>query len=131
MDSIQAAYRDLQEKYTGNFFDSSENEYFINGDKWMETDHYFGSPFYFVDYSLAIINALNIYKIYKQDPARGIEIWETLAKNLANLNYKNMTSIAPELRSPFDSNYIEETAKFAKKEFSDLMLNYRWTQPAS
>ena len=131
MDSIQAVYRNLQEKYTGNLFDSSENDYFINGDKWMEIDHFFGIPFYLVDYSLAIINALNIYKIYKQNPARGIEIWETLAKNLANLNYKNITSIAPELRSPFDMSYIEETAKFAKKEFSDLLSSYQVTQPAS
>lgn len=130
MDSIQAVYRDLQKKYTGNFFDSSENDYFINGDKWMEIDHFFGNPFYLVDYSLAIINALNIYKIYKQNPARAIEIWETLANNLANLNYKNITNLAPELRSPFDSSYIEETAKFAKKEFADLLRNYT-TQPAS
>jgi M3 family oligoendopeptidase len=131
INSIQTVYKELQEKYTGNFFDSSENDYYINGDKWMELDHYFGSPFYLVDYSLAIINALNIYKIYKQNPARGIEIWETLAKNLANLNYKNITNLAPELRSPFDSSYIEETAKFAIKEFSDLLSSYHGTQPAS
>jgi M3 family oligoendopeptidase len=131
IDSIQAIYKDLQKKYTGNFFDSSENEYFINGDKWMEIDHFFGSPFYLVDYSLAIINALNVYKIYKQNPARAIEIWETLAKNLSNLNYKNITDLAPELKSPFDSNYIEETARFAKKEFSDLLSSYQAAQPAS
>ncbi|MCE2962937.1 MAG: M3 family metallopeptidase [Chitinophagales bacterium] len=131
MNSIQAVYRNLQEKYTGNFFDSSENEYFINGDKWMELDHYFGSPFYLIDYSLAIINALNIYKLYKQNPDRGVEIWETLAKNLSNLNYKNITNLTPELKSPFDNSYIEETARFAKKEFSDLLTNYRAAQPAS
>lgn len=131
MESIQAVYRNLQEKYTGNYFDSSENDYFINGDKWMETDHYFGSPFYLIDYSLAIINALNIYKIFKENPKRGIEIWETLAKNLANLNYKNITKLVPELRSPFDSNYIEETAIFAKNEFVKLLSSYQTGQPAS
>lgn len=124
VNSIQSVYKELQEKYTGNYYDSSENDYYINGDRWMETDHFFNSPFYLIDYSLAIINALNIYKIYKENPARGIEIWETLAKNLANLNYKNITSIVPELKSPFDKNYIEDTAKFAKTEFADLLKNF-------
>ena len=124
VNSIQSVYKELQEKYTGNYFDSSENDYYINGDRWMETDHYSNSPFYLIDYSLAIINALNIYKIYKENPVRGIEIWETLAKNLANLNYKNITSIVPELKSPFDINYIEDTAKFAKTEFADLSKNF-------
>lgn len=124
VNSIQSVYKELQEKYTGNYFDSSENDYYINGDRWMETDHYSNSPFYLIDYSLAIINALNIYKIYKENPVRGIEIWETLAKNLANLNYKNITSIVPELKSPFDINYIEDTAKFAKTEFADLLKNF-------
>jgi M3 family oligoendopeptidase len=124
VNSIQSVYKELQEKYTGNYFDSSENDYYINGDRWMETDHYSNSPFYLIDYSLAIINALNIYKIYKENPVRGIEIWETLAKNLANLNYKNITSIVPELKSPFDINYIEDNAKFAKTEFADLLKNF-------
>ena len=124
VNSIQSVYKELQEKYTGNYFDSSENDYYINGDRWMETDHYSNSPFYLIDYSLAIINALNIYKIYKENPVRCIEIWETLAKNLANLNYKNITSIVPELKSPFDINYIEDTAKFAKTEFADLLKNF-------
>jgi len=35
------------------------------------------------------------------------------------------------LKSPFDNSYIEETARFAKKEFSDLLTNYRAAQPAS
>lgn len=131
IEAIQSIFKELQEKYTGNYFDSAENDYFINGDKWMETDHYFNSPFYLVDYSLAIINALNIYKVYKANPVRGIELWETLAKNLGNLNYKNISSLAPELKSPFDINFVQETAHFAKKEMKELLDNYLMAHTAS
>jgi len=131
IESIQSIYRELQKHYTGNYFDSTENEYFINGDRWLETDHYFSSPFYLIDYSLAIMNALNIYKIYKDNPSRGIEIWELLAKHLDNLNYKNITNIIPELKSPFDSQFVDETTDFAKREMKMLLNSYKKAQTAS
>jgi len=131
IDSIQSVYKGLQEKYTGNYFDSSENDFYINGDRWMELDHYFNSPFYLIDYSLAIINALNIYKIYTQNPQRGIEIWERLAKNIAHLNYKNITNLASELQSPFDETYVKTTAEFAKNELRRLLESYLAGQTAS
>lgn len=129
--SIQSIYKELQEKYTGNFFDSTENEYFKNGDRWMEIDHYFSSPFYLIDYSLAIINALNIYKLYKENPKKGIETWEQLALQLGNLNYKNIHHIIPELGSPFDENFVAQTAKFALEELNTLLKNYESIQTAS
>lgn len=119
--SIQEIYKSLQEKYTGNYFDSSENDYFICGDKWMEIDHYFNSPFYLVDYSLAIINALNIYKKYRENKADGIALWETLAQNIGNLNYKNISNLSKDLKSPFNAEFIAQTAKFSMAEFDKLL----------
>lgn len=124
VDSIQGIYRELQEKYTGNLFDSSENDFFIRGDRWMEIDHYFNSPFYLVDYSLAIINALNIYRIYSVNKQSGIDLWESLAKNIGKLNYGNIKEILPNLGSPFEEQFVQETAEFSMKKFEEMLNTY-------
>lgn len=118
---LEKTYADLQLKYTGNFTDYSENEFYSNGKMWKNIDHYFSSPFYLVDYSLATINALNIYKIAKSDPNQAIELWEKLALNLKNLNYQNIKNIDSRTVNPFDENDVKSMAEFAKEELKELM----------
>lgn len=118
---MEKIFADLSIKYTGNYFDSSGNNFYSNGKVWKNIDHYFGNPFYLVDYSLAIFNALNIYKIYKQDAKAGIDLWEKLAKNLKNLNYQNIKNIDPQTVNPFDEKDVKYIAEFAKKELKEIM----------
>jgi M3 family oligoendopeptidase len=118
---LEKTYADLQLKYTGNHFDSSENEFFINGKIWKNIDHYFGNPFYLVDYSLATVNALNIYKISKSNNHEALDLWEKLAKNIKNLNYQNIKNIDSRTINPFDENDVKSMAEFAKEELKELM----------
>lgn len=118
---LEKTYADLQLKYTGNFADYSENEFYSNGKIWKNIDHYFGSPFYLVDYSLATINALNIYKLAKSDPNQAMDLWETLAKNIKNLNYQNIKNIDDRTINPFNEADVKTMAEFAREELKELM----------
>jgi M3 family oligoendopeptidase len=118
---LEKTYADLQLKYTGNFADYSENEFYCNGKIWKNIDHYFSNPFYLVDYSLATVNALNIYKIAKSDQKQAMELWEKLARNIKNLNYQNIKNIDARTINPFDEADVKSMAEFAREELKELM----------
>lgn len=121
---IQNTYNALRTKYQGNYIDNKENPHIFHGNGWMEVPHYIGSPFYYIDYSLAIINALKIYQLFKLDNKVAIEIWNKLAVNIGDLNYGSIKLLCPELVNPFDEKDVQSVAKFAFDELKSLVDSY-------
>lgn len=119
-EEIDALFLSLQKKYSV-LLDTTENSFFGTGKMWKRMDHLYHSPFYMIDYGLAVVVAVQLYQIYKQDAQKAIAQFENLAENLSILN-QDFLKKHPILKSPFDAENMQILAHFASKEL-DEMLN--------
>ena len=88
---------------------------------WQKQMHIFGMPFYYIEYAIAQLGALAIWKNYKQDPQKGIDGYLAALK----LGY---TRPIPEvyaaagIRFDFSEDYIREIVGFCLEEYQALEL---------
>lgn len=60
------AWRDLEKKYLPHK-NYSESDFLERGNWWHQQNHIFSAPFYYIDYTLAQICALQFWKAMKED----------------------------------------------------------------
>jgi oligoendopeptidase F len=76
-------------------------------------------PFYYIEYGIAQLGAIGLWKQYKQNP-------ETAINNYINALHMGGTQTLPELFKAagvefnFSPEYISELMLFVKKEMDDL-----------
>lgn len=86
---------------------------------WMQQLHIFEVPFYYIEYGMAQLGALAIYRNYKENPKKTVEDYE----NFLKLGY---TKSVPELYKAagiefnFSSEYIKGLVDFVNKELDTL-----------
>jgi oligoendopeptidase F len=87
--------------------------------KWLRQTHIFQSPFYYIEYAIAQIGAIAMYRNYKRNPQKTI------------LQYKNFLSLgnskplrelysAAGIKFDFSEEYLSELMDFLKKELNSL-----------
>ncbi len=84
---------------------------------WQKQLHIFEVPFYYIEYGIAQLGAIAIWKNYKENPTKAIEDYE----NALKLAYtKTIPEIYEEagIRFDFKKDYIKELMDFVKKELS-------------
>ncbi len=86
---------------------------------WQKQLHIYEVPFYYIEYGMAQLGAIAMWRNYKQDPKKTMEQY----KAALALGY---TKSIPEVyetagvKFDFSSEYIGELAKFVRKELSNL-----------
>lgn len=86
---------------------------------WKAQSHIFGNPFYYIEYAIAQLGALQLWRQYKEDPRRAIE------------NYKRALSLggsrplleiyqAAEIQFAFSEPVLAELMDFVSTELSNL-----------
>lgn len=118
-EEIDALFLSLQKKYSV-LLDTTENSFFGTGKMWKRMDHLYHSPFYMIDYGLAVVVAVQLYQMYKQDAQKAIAQFENLAENLSILN-QDFLKKHPILKSPFDAENMQILAQFASKELGEML----------
>ena len=61
------AWRDIEKKYMP-WRDYDGDEFMERGGYWYHKPHFFFHPFYYIEYSLATINAMEMYQKYEERP---------------------------------------------------------------
>lgn len=88
---------------------------------WQKQSHIFGMPFYYIEYAIAQLGALAVWKNYKEDPEKGLEAY----LNALQMGY---TRPIPEvyeaagIRFDFSEDYIREIVEFCLEEYQALEL---------
>lgn len=106
----KAAWRRLEKQYIPHR-DYSESDFLDKGTFWFRQGHIFGSPFYYIDYTLAQVCALQFWKraiVDKDETA-----WEdymVICKAGGTKSFLE-TVEAAHLRSPFEEGSLEEVVK--------------------
>lgn len=102
----RAKYREIEKKYLPHI-DYDGNEYLESGGRWQRQSHIYNDPFYYIDYTIAQVNA---FQYFIRDLKDHDEAWNSYLK-LCELSATKTTKDllkAVGLKSPFDDGTIRE-----------------------
>jgi oligoendopeptidase F len=86
---------------------------------WQKQLHLYEVPFYYIEYAMAQLGAVAVWKKFKENPAEGLQGY----KNALALGYtKSISEIyeAAGIRFDFSTDYIKSLADFVKGEMGRL-----------
>jgi oligoendopeptidase F len=114
----ESAFKQIYNRFGAGFtnWDGLGAEY---GNLWQKQLHLFEVPFYYIEYAIAQLGAIAIYKNYKENPNKALQQYlDALA-----LGYtKPMNEIyeTAGIKFDFSVDYVEELAAFIKNELALL-----------
>jgi oligoendopeptidase F len=88
---------------------------------WQKQLHLFEVPFYYIEYGMAQLGAIAVWRNYKKDPVKGYELY----KSALSLGYKKSIPEvykAAGIKFDFSKEYIKELMDFVKEELNKLSL---------
>ncbi|MCI5056304.1 MAG: M3 family metallopeptidase, partial [Flavobacteriales bacterium] len=86
---------------------------------WQRQLHIFEVPFYYIEYGMAQLGAIALWRNYKKDPKQALNQYKEALK----LGYtKSIGEIyeAAGIKFDFSTDYVKELAQFVKSELEDL-----------
>lgn len=86
---------------------------------WQKQLHLFEVPFYYIEYAIAQLAAIAIYKHYKENPKETITNYLSALKLGYTKTIKEIYEIAG-IRFDFSETYIKELVQFIKNELEEL-----------
>ena len=98
---------------------SGLEKYRVNA--WQKQLHLFEVPFYYIEYGMAQLGAIAVWRNYKKDPEKGYELY----KNALSLGYKKSIPEvykAAGIKFDFSKEYIKELMDFVRAELVTLNL---------
>ena len=114
----EEAFKQIYTTFGAGFanWDGLEHEF---GNIWQKQLHVFELPFYYIEYGIAQLGAIAIWKNYKENPEKALQQYLDALK----LGYtKPMNEIyeTAGIKFDFSSSYIKELAAFVKDELDKL-----------
>jgi oligoendopeptidase F len=118
-----AGWIEILNKYSSNKVDQTGYEHFRKN-QWQKQLHIFEVPFYYIEYGIAQLGAIALWRNYKQNPSKALKEY----KAALSLGY---TKTIPEIyetagiKFDFSEKYVAELLDFIWVEYSALVSEYR------
>ena len=111
-------WHDIEKEYLP-WRDYGDIKFLNDGGFWMQKQHVFLFPFYYIDYALSGICAL---QFYKKDVNNHTNAWNDYYKlcQIAGKQGYFDTLKEVNLKSPFAEEVIKEVVEFAKEKIKEL-----------
>ncbi len=105
----KARWHDLEKKYMpwSNFAD---NDYLESGNTWQKQSHIFTDPFYYIDYALANVVALQFYSNSIENPEGTWDKYIDFCKLGGSYSFRESLEQA-NLDSPFEEDVVKKIVK--------------------
>lgn len=100
----KAQWRATERKYLPHR-DYADNEFLERGGFWFRQGHIFGSPFYYIDYTLAQVSAFEFWGKAMQDRSKAWTDYLRLCQAGGSLSYLDLLKLAG-LCNPFEEGSI-------------------------
>ncbi len=113
-----AAWKNLISDFTSKHVDWSEDQNALEM-MWQKQLHLFEVPFYYIEYGMAQLGAIAVWRNYKIDPKLAIQKY----KEALSLGYTKSISEVYEtagIKFDFSENYIKELIDFVRIELKKL-----------
>ena len=114
----EEAFKQIYNRFGGGFtnWDGLEKEF---GNTWQKQLHLFEVPFYYIEYAIAQLGAIAIWKNYKENPQKALQQYlEALA--LGYTKPINEIYETAGIKFDFSLEYIDQLAAFVKEELEKL-----------
>ena len=105
-------------KFAGNVIDRSETAAY-EPFGWHRQLHIFEVPFYYIEYGIAQLASIGIWKNYKTNPEKTLEQYATALTAGYTYTLPELYEMAG-IRFDFSSDYIKELAAFVQLELNKL-----------
>jgi oligoendopeptidase F len=112
------AWLNIYSEFSGSAIDWSGVEE-ARAALWQKQLHLFEVPFYYIEYGMAQLGAIAIWRNYKTNPAKAIEQYMDALKLGSTKSISDIYSTAG-IRFDFSEKYIKELADFVLVEIENL-----------
>ncbi len=122
-DERKKTWTALEKKYLPHK-DYEGCEFLENGGWWFKQGHIFKNPFYYIDYTLAQICALQFWKRMRENKEEGWQNYLDICKVGGTKSFLEIVNIG-KLKSPFEDGCVENVIDVIKtwlKEIDDTKL---------
>ncbi|RYE36694.1 MAG: M3 family oligoendopeptidase [Sphingobacteriaceae bacterium] len=112
------AWIQIFERFGANFVDWSDHRE-AEENLWQKQLHIFEVPFYYIEYGMAQLGAIAVWKNYKENPEKGLQQYLDALK----LGYtKTITEIyeTAGIKFNFSEAYVKELAAFVRAEMDKI-----------
>lgn len=100
----RAAWREIEKGYMPHL-DYDGNTYLEEGGRWQRQGHIYFAPFYYLDYTLAQVVALQYFTWMKEDREAAWQSYLTLCRESGRIPFKQLVPKAG-MKSPFEEGTI-------------------------
>ncbi|MGI4750037.1 MAG: M3 family oligoendopeptidase [Janthinobacterium lividum] len=112
------AWIQIFERFGANFVDWSDHRE-AEENLWQKQLHIFEVPFYYIEYGMAQLGAIAVWKNYKENPEKGLQQYLDALK----LGYtKSITEIyeTAGIKFDFSAEYVKDLAAFVRAEMEKI-----------
>jgi len=112
------AWKEIFDPFGNNFADWSGQEEAL-GNLWQKQLHIFEVPFYYIEYGIAQLGAIAVWKNYKENPEAGLKAYLDALKLGYTKPIKKIYETAG-IKFDFSVGYVHELAEFINSELKKL-----------
>ncbi|MGB4399233.1 MAG: M3 family oligoendopeptidase, partial [Daejeonella sp.] len=112
------AWKKIFEPFGNNFADWSDQPEAL-ANLWQKQLHIFEVPFYYVEYGIAQLGAIAVWKNYKTNPEKGLQDYLNALKLGYTRTIKEIYETAG-IEFDFSASYVKELAEFVKGELGKV-----------
>lgn len=114
----EETFKQIFNRFGAGFADWTDLEQqFGNG--WQKQLHLFEVPFYYIEYAIAQLGAIAVWKNYKENPEKALEQY-LAALSLGYTKPMNEIYETAGIKFDFSAEYVKELASFVKAELEKL-----------
>ncbi|KQC00210.1 M3 family oligoendopeptidase [Pedobacter sp. Hv1] len=114
----EAAFKQIYTRFGAGFADWTDFEQQF-GNLWQKQLHLFEVPFYYIEYAIAQLGAIAVWKNYKENPSKALDQY-LAALALGYTKPMNEIYETAGIKFDFSAAYIKELAEFVKDELNKL-----------
>jgi len=112
------AWRDIERRYTAGPMDWSGFETEL-GAKWMETTHFFDTPFYMLEYTMSMLGALSLWQRYQVAPQEAVASYKRAAAAGYNKPIRDVYALAG-VAFDFSDDVVAGLAEYMRAKWQQV-----------
>ena len=112
------AWTQIYERFGAGFADWSSNKD-AEENLWQKQLHIFEVPFYYIEYGMAQLGAIAVWKNYRENPETGLQQYLDALKLGYTKTIKEIYETAG-IKFDFSASYVRELAAFVKAEMDGI-----------